>query len=214
MQSVWDLLNVSAQASSGSTTTMVTAVDSSTGMSVPTFIQPITSVPAYSTSTLASATATGSGFELVRSVATGDYTVGIKNLVLDISNATVYADIYTLQGTYLHQLFLMPSASTTTVGAPSSPDWNQYWQVNGGFTDLQLDATVEATTKVQTGSLGIINRGLGITGVSISVMKAVPFANVNLTTAPVPEPLTYPLMALGLVSAVAVARRRNNTRAD
>ena len=212
--SVYDLLGVSTVALAGSTSTVTTgSVAGDQGYLPVTVSQPTTSTT-ISGSNLQTGAAAGSGIQEVR----GSNTVTIKNFNLDVANNVLYADIYTKNGTYMNQKFLVAGADTAIVGSPktisSTLGADGYYHSTGTLTNLILDGTWNATTKTATGALAILANGLGVTGVSVGAAYNVHIGDLQSDTRfssgtpAVPEPSTYALMGLGLAAAGFIARRR------
>ncbi|WP_374605659.1 PEP-CTERM sorting domain-containing protein, partial [Niveibacterium sp.] len=145
--------------------------------------------------------------------------VQIKNLELDLAHTTVYADIYTMEGTFLHQTFLVAGTSTDhldtkltgSLDLGASPIGSDgYLHASGVLANMYLDGTWDPVTKVSTGSLGIINRGLSFIGLWGGAFMDAPFADVSFDVRfAVPEPSTYALMVCGFASLALVARRKS-----
>lgn len=149
------------------------------------------------------------------------FAITIKNLSLDIGNATVYADIYTAQGSYLHQSYLVPITTGSVANSffenstPSDvPDHDGLFHTSGGGFGWKLGGTWDAQTGVATGALAIISTAAMPTpksqGAIASQLNGLRYADVFFfaTYAPaVPEPSTYALMLAGVVCLGASARR-------
>ncbi len=209
---IWDLLNVT-YGLSGSATVRTTHYNGEYGYDVSTFAQPATSATA-SAGALATVSAAGSGFTMSRTSYTGPHTLTISNLSLDLAQRTVYADITTEQGSYLHQAWLVPIdtpyVSTGSVGSPTLVMVEDgYLHATGSITNLTLAGTWDYPKKIAGGTLDIIDKGLNITSVSQGAIYGVPYASITYDLRfAVPEPSTYALMACGLACLALIARRR------
>ncbi|WP_374605660.1 PEP-CTERM sorting domain-containing protein [Niveibacterium sp.] len=210
------VIGTNTEAHAGSATARTTIHDDSSDWDLPVLSQPLTSV-ASSGNSLASVQATNSGFDLARHVSTGYFRVSIQNLEFDLAHATVFADIYTREGAYLHQLLLVPHGIySATLGTPdeisNTVGADGYFHATGGFTDLRLTTDWDTNdANLDHGSRGIISRGLGFNATSsVALMLGnTEFAEVSFDARfAVPEPSTYALFACGLICLGIAARRK------
>lgn len=146
-------------------------------------------------------------------------SVTVKNFELNTQQGTVYADIYSSEGSFMHQSWLVAGDLSGTTGDPGNIVGGH---AAGGYTNLVLDGY--NPFRDATGALGIFNRGLGLSGPTVNWLGGVSFANVSYSAdyligfywpwelppkaSLVPEPSTYALMAAGFACLSMVVRRR------
>ncbi len=230
IESVLDLMGISVKATPGSSTVQTLSdISMESGYAHSVLTQAVTS-SIFSTGPAASVQSVKAGKAGIEYERQG-HVVDIKNLVLDLTNGTVYADLYTQQGNFLNQRLLVSTAdSVRTAHTGEFVVRSPNDQSAGGYSKLLLDGSYDATTKTGTGALGIIAQGLGVTGVSLTAFRSFAFADVSYSTeyrwvytggpywppvdpAPqVPEPSTYALMAAGLACMETLRRRQQRQR--
>jgi hypothetical protein len=201
---VWDLLGITYGLPATSTTVRTTQLDDLySGYDTSIFKQPVSSANA-SAGALTTATSANSAFTMSRVINAIKHTLTISNLSLDLGQRTVYADITTEQGSFLHQAWLVPlDTSYGTTGSTGSPTLvlgaDGYLHATGSLTKLTIAGTWNYPKKIAGGTLDIIDKGLNIAGVSQGAIYGVPYAEVAYDVRfAVPEPSTYALMAAGM----------------
>lgn len=228
-EAVLDLMGITVQSTPGSSTVRTrTDISWESGYAHSVLTQTVTSSP-LSTGAVQSVQSVKSGQAGIEYVRPG-YVVDIKNLVLDLTQGAVYADLYTQQGNFLNQRLLVSTADSVRTAHTGDlffayPDFLS----TGGYSNLLLDGSYDTTTNTGTGALAIIARGLGLTGISPSAFRNLAFADVSYSTAyswtytggpywppsdpspQVPEPSTYALMAAGL-ACLEMLRRQQRLR--
>jgi len=131
-----------------------------------------------------------------RSVSRGGF-LGVSNLNVDLVNKRVYADISGGNGVgNLTNFYLWDIASITGATQVTGP---------GDFvTTLSGLSITEAGFNVFSQSLGLLTLGVG----ALQTVDNFGTITSTITVTAVPEPSTYALMGIGLVTVGLVARRR------
>lgn len=212
----WDLLGVSAHAPAGSGTTLTQTLVNPPDAGYPrsSWSQPITA-SAFTDAAVQAVWAGTTGIEYTQ----GSNTVTIKNLKLDTSSGSVYADLFTADGSFLNQPFLVQGPTTEVTGHPGAFDSNVHQQSVGGYSGLILSGSFDTASQTAAGTLGILSRGLGLRGQSPGLLNSISFADVSYSAnyvdgffdlskplpgiPSVPEPTTVALLAAGFATFVA-----------
>jgi hypothetical protein len=222
-EAVLELLSITVKSTPGSSTVRTLSdLPTEFGYTRTVLTQAVTS-SALSTGAVESVQSVKSGQAGIEYERLG-HVVDIKNLVLDLTQGAVYADLYTQQGKFLNQRLLVSTADSTR--SAHTGELNVYTdQSKGGYSKLLLDGSYDTATNTGTGALAIIAQGLGVTGTSPTAFRNLAFADVSYSTAyswtyiggpywppsdpapQVPEPTTYALMAAGLACMEMLRRR-------